>query len=153
MESRKMVMMTLYARQQKKHRYKEQTFGLCGRRWGWGDLREQYWNMYNTICEIDDQSKFDAWNRALKARPLGQTRGMGWEGGWRGFRMEEHMYTCVWFMSMYGKNHHNILISLQLKLINFKITISMSFLVMGLFRYSISSWTNFSSLFLSGNFI
>ena len=32
MEFRKMVMMTLYARQQKRHRYKEQTFGLCGRR-------------------------------------------------------------------------------------------------------------------------
>ena len=32
MEFRKMVTMTLYARQQKIHRYKEQTFGLCGRR-------------------------------------------------------------------------------------------------------------------------
>ena len=40
MEFRKMVMMTLYARQQKRHRCKEQTFGLCGRRRGWGDLRE-----------------------------------------------------------------------------------------------------------------
>ena len=39
-EFRKMVMMTLYARQQKRHRDKEQTFGLCGRRRGWGDLRE-----------------------------------------------------------------------------------------------------------------
>ena len=29
---RKMIMMTLYVRQQKRHRYKEQTFGLCGRR-------------------------------------------------------------------------------------------------------------------------
>jgi len=28
MEFRKMVMMTLYARQQKRHRYKEQSFGL-----------------------------------------------------------------------------------------------------------------------------
>ena len=32
MEFRKMVMMALYARQQKRHRCKEQTFGLCGRR-------------------------------------------------------------------------------------------------------------------------
>ena len=32
MEFRKMVTMTLYARQQKRHRYKELTFGLCGRR-------------------------------------------------------------------------------------------------------------------------
>ena len=31
-EFRKMATMTLYARQQKRHRCKEQTFGLCGRR-------------------------------------------------------------------------------------------------------------------------
>ena len=34
MEFRKMVMMTLYVRQQKRHRCKEQTFGLGGRRRG-----------------------------------------------------------------------------------------------------------------------
>ena len=39
MEFRKMVMMTLLVRQQKRHRCKEQTFGLCGRR-EWDDLRE-----------------------------------------------------------------------------------------------------------------
>ena len=32
MEFRKMVMTTLYARQQKRHKYKEQTFGLCERK-------------------------------------------------------------------------------------------------------------------------
>ena len=32
MEFRKMVTMTLYVRQQKRHRYIEQSFGLCGRR-------------------------------------------------------------------------------------------------------------------------
>ena len=30
MEFRKMVVMTLHGRQQKRQRYKEQTFGLCG---------------------------------------------------------------------------------------------------------------------------
>ena len=40
MEFRKMIMTTLYVRQQKRHRYKEQTFGLCGRGQGWDDLRE-----------------------------------------------------------------------------------------------------------------
>ena len=39
MEFRKMEMMTLYAKQQKRHRCKEQSFGLCGRRRGWDDLR------------------------------------------------------------------------------------------------------------------
>ena len=40
MEFRKMVMMALYARQQKTHGCKEQTFGLRGRRQGWFDLKE-----------------------------------------------------------------------------------------------------------------
>ena len=35
MEFRKMVTITLYARQQKRHRCKEQSFGLCGRGMGW----------------------------------------------------------------------------------------------------------------------
>ena len=30
-----------------------------------------------TICEIDDQSKFNAWNMALKDGALGEPRGMG----------------------------------------------------------------------------
>ena len=34
------VMITLYARQQKRHRCIEQTFGLCGRGRGWDDLGE-----------------------------------------------------------------------------------------------------------------
>ena len=45
--------MTLYARQQK--RWKEQSFGLCGKRQGWDDLREQHWNMYIVIYETDHQ--------------------------------------------------------------------------------------------------
>ena len=40
MEFRKMVTTTLYVRQQKRHRCKEQSFGLCGRKRGWDDLRE-----------------------------------------------------------------------------------------------------------------
>ena len=60
MEFRKIVLMILYAGQQKKHRCKEQTFGLSGGRRGWDDLREQHRNMCITICKIDDQCKFDA---------------------------------------------------------------------------------------------
>ena len=41
MEFRKMITMTQYARQQKRHRYKEQNFDSMGeRRQGWDDLRE-----------------------------------------------------------------------------------------------------------------
>ena len=41
-----MVMITLYARQQKRHRCIEQSFRLCGRGRGWNDLGEWHWNMY-----------------------------------------------------------------------------------------------------------
>ena len=37
---RKMVTITLYVRQQKRHRCIEQSFGLCGRGRGWNDLGE-----------------------------------------------------------------------------------------------------------------
>ena len=40
MEFRKMVTITLYVRQQKRHRCIEQSFGLCGRGRGWDDLGE-----------------------------------------------------------------------------------------------------------------
>ena len=54
----------------------------------WDDLREEHWNMYVSICEIDDQCMLDAWSRAFKASVLGQHRGMGWGGRWEGgFRM------------------------------------------------------------------
>ena len=60
MEFRKMVMITLYVRQKKRHRCIEQTFGLYGRRRGWDDLREQHQNMYMVKCETDRQSRLDA---------------------------------------------------------------------------------------------
>ena len=40
MKFRKMVMITLYARQQKRYRCIEQTFGFCRRGRGWDDLGE-----------------------------------------------------------------------------------------------------------------
>ena len=42
MEFRQIITMTLYARQQKKHRYKGQTFGLSERKQRWDDLREYH---------------------------------------------------------------------------------------------------------------
>ena len=46
MEFRKMLMITLYAEQKKRHRFIEQSFGLCGRRQGWDVSGEQHRNMY-----------------------------------------------------------------------------------------------------------
>ena len=81
-------------------RCKEQIFGLCGRRWGWDDLRKQHWNMYITICEKDDKSHFSAWNRALKVGAPRQPRGMGCGRMWEGVLDEGHMCTRGWFMSV-----------------------------------------------------
>ena len=84
MEFRKMVMKTLYVRQKKRHICIEQSFGLCGRGRGWDDLGEWHWNMYNIICEMNRQSRFNAWYRMLGAGALGWPRGMGWGGRWEG---------------------------------------------------------------------
>ena len=58
MESRKTVMMNLFARQQRRYRLKEQTFAHSEEGRGWEDLREQYWNIYITMCKIDSQWEF-----------------------------------------------------------------------------------------------
>ena len=74
MEFRNMVSITLYARQQKRHRCIEQSFGLCGRGQVWDDLGEWHWNMYIIICEMNHQSRFDAWDRVLGAGCTGMTQ-------------------------------------------------------------------------------
>ena len=66
------------------------------------------WENSIETCEIDHQSKFDAWNRALKAVALGSPWKMGWEGRWEGFQDGGRMYIHDWFMSMNGKNHYSI---------------------------------------------
>ena len=71
-----MVMITLYARQQKRHRCIEQSFGFCGRGRGWDDLGEWHLNMYNIIYKMNCQSRFDAGYRMLGAGALGRPRGM-----------------------------------------------------------------------------
>ena len=117
MEFRKMVTMTLYARQQKRYRCKEQTFGLCERRQGLEHLREQYWNMYFTICEIDDQCKFDALSRTLKVSALGQSRGVRWAGKWEGGSgWGTHAHLRLIHVDVWPKPpQYSKIISLQLK--------------------------------------
>ena len=80
MEFRKMVMITLYARQQKRHRCIEQSLGLCGRGGGWDDLEERHWNLCIIIYEMSHQPRFNAWYWMLGAGALGRPRGMVWGG-------------------------------------------------------------------------
>ena len=107
MEFRKMVMITVYVRQQKRHRCIEQSFGLCGRGRGWDDLGEWHWNMYNIIYETNHQSRFDAWHRMLGAGALGWPRRMVRGGRWEGGSGWGTTWTRGGFMLMYGKTNTN----------------------------------------------
>ena len=60
MEFRKMLMITLYAEQKKRHRFIEQSFRLCGRRQGRDVSREKHRNMYTIKGETDHQPRLDA---------------------------------------------------------------------------------------------
>ena len=103
MEFRKMVTITLYTRQQKRHLCIEQYFGLCGRGRGWDDLGEWHWNMYNIMYETSCQFRFDAQYWILGAGALGRPRGMVWGG--RRVQDGEHMYTCGRYILIYGKTN------------------------------------------------
>ena len=85
MEFRKIVTITLYANLKKRHRCIEQTFGLCGRRRRWDDLREQHQNMYTIKCETDHQSRLDAWDKCSGLVHWDDPERWDGEGG--GFRM------------------------------------------------------------------
>ena len=107
--------MTLYARQQKRHRCVEQTFVL------WTDF-----------CTLGEGEGGMIWENSIETCILSYVKQIsspgsmhetgcsglvhwddpeGWdgEGDGRGVQDGEHMYTHGWFMSMYGKNHYNIL--------------------------------------------
>ena len=61
------------------------------------------------------------WNKnkwVSQPRTQWQPGGVGWDGKWEGGSGERgHMYTCDWFMLMYGRNQHNVvkLLSSNLK--------------------------------------
>ena len=91
MEFRKMVTITLHARQKKGHRCIEQTFGLHGRRQGCDDLRERHENMYIIKCETDLQSMLDAWDKYTGLVHWEDPEGWDGEGGGRGIQDGEHV--------------------------------------------------------------
>ena len=51
---------------------------------------------------------FDAWTGCSRLVRWDDPGGWDGEGGGRGILDGEHMCTCGWFMSIYGKNHYNI---------------------------------------------
>ena len=73
--------------------------------------------MYITICELDCQSRFNAWDRVLRAGALGWSWGMGWEGRWeRGSGWGTHVHPWLIHVNLWQKPlQYCKVISLQLK--------------------------------------
>ena len=134
--------MTLYARQQKRHRCKKQSFGLCGRRRGWGDLREWHWNMYIIIYETDHQSRLDAWDRVLRAGALGWSRGMWWRERWeRGSGWGTHVHPWLIHVSVWQKPLQCCkVISLQLNKLIFKKNLLIAFSLLNMLTDALLFW-------------
>ena len=126
MEFRKLVTITLYTRQQKRHWCIEQSCGLCGRGREWDDLGKWHWNMFNIIYEMSRQSRFNVRYWMLGAVALGWPRGMVWGGrrekvsGWR-----TRVYLCRIHADIW-QNQYNI-VKLKNKIKKKKIKTSSSF--------------------------
>ena len=119
MEFRKMVIITLYAKQKKKHRCTEQTFGLCRRRQGWDVLKEQHWNMYIIYSETDHQPRLDAWDKCSGLVHWEDPEESGGEGGGRGDGWGIHVTPWLIHVKVWQKPlQYCKVISLQLIKIN-----------------------------------
>ena len=70
-----MVMITLYAKQKKRHRCTEQTFGLCGRRRGWDVSREQH---EHYLKRNRSPAQVGCMRQVPGTGALGRPRGIGW---------------------------------------------------------------------------
>ena len=100
-----MVTITLYARQQKRHRCIEQSFGHCGESEG------------GMIWENSIETSIKLYMKQITSPGLIHDTGClglvhwddpeGWygEGGERGVQDGEHVYTRGGFMLMYGKTN------------------------------------------------
>ena len=105
MEFRKMVTITLYVRQEKRHRYIEQSFGLCGRMRGWHDLGE-----WLETCIISYMKRIASPGLMQYTGYLGLVHWddpEGWygEGSWKGVQDGEHVYAHGGFMLMCGRTN------------------------------------------------
>ena len=100
--------MTLYARQQKRYRCIEQFLDSVGEGEG-GMIWEN--NIETCILSYVKQMASPGLMHETGCSGLvhwGDPEGWDGEGGGRWVQDGEHMYTHGWFMSMYGKNHYNI---------------------------------------------
>ena len=101
-----MVMITLYARQQKRHRSIEQSFGHSVGEGEGGMI----WENGIETCIISNIKRITSPGSMHDTGCLGLVHWddpEGWyrEAGGRGVQDGEHMYTCGRFMLMYGKTN------------------------------------------------
>ena len=80
-----MVTITLYTKQKKRHRCTEQTFGLCGRRWGRVECfkRTASKHVYY-LGQNRSPAQVGCMRQVLRPGALGRPRGIGWRGRWEG---------------------------------------------------------------------
>ena len=100
-----MVTITQYARQQKRHRCIEQSFGLC-----WRGSGGMIWENGIETCIISYVKRIDSPGSMQDTGCFGLVHWddpEGWYGerGGRGVQDWEHVYTCSGFMLMYGKTN------------------------------------------------
>ena len=72
-----------------------------------GFSREEYWSGLPSLSPVDHIFS-DFVDHSKLCKNWEDPEGLGGEGGGRGDRDGEYMYIQGWFMSMYDKNHYNI---------------------------------------------
>ena len=100
--------MTLYARQKKRHRCKEQILDSVGE--GEGGM---IWENIIETCILSYVKQIISPGSMRKTGSSGLVHWddpEGWDGEGDGSGVQDggHMYTHGWLMSMYVKNHYNI---------------------------------------------
>ena len=90
MEFRKMVMITLYAKQKETQMYRTEFWTLWEKA-RWDVSREQHQNMYIIYGETDHQPRLDAWDKCSGLVHWEDPEGLGREGGGSGDRDGEYM--------------------------------------------------------------
>jgi len=103
MEIRKMVTMTLYARQQMRHSLLD-SVGEGKGGMIWENSIETC--IFSYVKEISSPGSMQE-TGCLGLMHWDHPEGWDGEGGGRGIQDGGHMYTHDWFMPMYGKNHYN----------------------------------------------
>ena len=84
MEFRKMLLITLYAKQKKRHRHTEQTFGLCREKVRMGCFERTASKHVYYLWRNRSPAQVGCMRQMLGPGALGRPRGIGRRGRWEG---------------------------------------------------------------------